>query len=225
MSDFLTEQLQKMLPSTIGACVSTSPPPFDCELPAAEEQATKSMQPGRRKEFAHGRLCAREALERLGEQVDAVPVGEHREPVWPEHIVGSISHCGDLAGAIVAHRFYFGGLGIDFEPRVPLHAETLSMICTPGETEWLDATAEDQRLMNAKLLFSAKESVYKCIWPSIRRFVDFSEITVEIEPGAGKFRAKPNHNGLPPGIFAELNGRFYLYKGWIMTIASLPPQG
>ena len=224
MSEFSADQFNDLLPASVGACISMTPPAPDCPLPAAEEIATRKMLPGRRREFAHGRECARQALQQLGEEVDAIPVGVQREPVWPAHIVGSISHCGNLAAAIVAQRFYFGGLGIDFEPRVPLHAETLSMICTPAEADWL-ATAEPQyRLLDAKLLFSAKESVYKCIWPVVQRFVDFPEVTLEIDRASSTFRARPNAADLPAPLFVELKGRFQVSNAWIVTIASLPPQ-
>ncbi len=43
----------------------------------------------RREEFAAGRACARRALQRLGVESGPLLVGENREPLWPEGVVGS----------------------------------------------------------------------------------------------------------------------------------------
>jgi hypothetical protein len=44
-----------------------------------------------------------------------IPIGKEKEPVWPEVIVGSISHCDTLMGAIVAKKSDHVSLGLDIE--------------------------------------------------------------------------------------------------------------
>ena len=66
-------------------------------------------------DFSTGRYCAIKALEQLGINNSIIPIGKDREPIWPEGIVGSISHCDSLTGAIVAKSSDHISLGLDIE--------------------------------------------------------------------------------------------------------------
>ena len=63
---------------------------------------TATFAPVRLAEFRHGRACARLALGRIGAGAHDIPVGASREPIWPTGVVGSISHAGTAAAAVVA---------------------------------------------------------------------------------------------------------------------------
>src|SRR5947207_7559339 len=69
----------------------------------------------RRREFAAGRACARLALERLGRSNGPVLRGSNREPVWPDGVVGSITHTAGYCAAAVTEASCVLGLGIDAE--------------------------------------------------------------------------------------------------------------
>ena len=170
----------------------------------------------------HGRTCARATLAALGFPDQAIPVGASREPVWPDGVVGSISHCGPVAAAAVAHRHAFAGLGIDLELAEPLDETELNMICRESERAWLQNT--DGSLPLAKLIFSAKESIYKCVWPEIGRFVDFQDIGIRIDIAANTFKAVEWAENLPAPIFDGVAGRFLIRDEWIITTACLPRQ-
>jgi enterobactin synthetase component D len=125
--------------------------------------------PQRRREFAAGRLCAARALRQLGA---SGPVGRDektREPLWPEGVAGSISHTRALAAAAVTRGPM---LGIDLEPQLSAGALRDVRTSAISDAEWALLGA-DPALATA--LFSAKESLFKCLWPSTRVFLDFPD--------------------------------------------------
>jgi len=142
----------------------------------------------RRREFTAGRLCAREALAKLGIHGFPLRVGAERVPVWPAGVTGSISHCKGYCGVAVARRSDFLGLGFDVERAEALEPELLARICTPRERARLAALpgAPDP----GKLTFCAKEGFYKCYFPLTREFLGFQDVEVEFEPGLRAFRAR-----------------------------------
>src|SRR5688572_26867326 len=58
----------------------------------------------RRMEFNAGRVCAHRALVRLGVKSCAILVGKKRQPLWPDNVVGSITHDGDHCVVVVGHK-------------------------------------------------------------------------------------------------------------------------
>jgi len=181
-----------------------------------------TMQPRRRSEFCNGRACARIALTALGLPDCVIPVGVNREPLWPDGTVGSISHCGPVAAAAVARSETISALGIDLEHAEPLDAGLLNMICLPAERSWLRTT--ENPLLIAKLIFSAKESIFKCIWPTVRRFVDFQDIGIHIDIDSGTFAPVNWADSLPDPVIRGIAGRYRLRDGWIMTTACIVHQ-
>ena len=139
----------------------------------------------RQAEFFFGRLAARLALSGLGARETSVPIGGAREPLWPPGYVGSITHCTGLAATAVARcGDRFSGIGIDMEwvagsgELDALH----SMVIDDAEWSCLQAAADvfpDDVL--ATIAFSAKESLYKAVFPSLGRFFDFRAARV-VEP-------------------------------------------
>lgn len=142
-------------------------PPLDAERAGLEGAA-----PARRLEFAAGRHCAREALRALGHAAVAVPRGEHRQPLWPPGITGSISHAGSYCGAVVARESTSAGLGFDVEEWGRMRPALWRRIATPAEREWLHARGDEGDRW-ATLLFSAKEAFYKAQYPRSAAFLGF----------------------------------------------------
>ncbi len=93
--------------------------------------------------------------------------------MWPEGIVGSISHDPCIAVAAAARERDFAALGIDVEPSEPLPPDLLDLIATPRERA---EVAENS--LEARLLFAAKEAVYKAVYPLDRTFLDFQDVEV-----------------------------------------------
>ena len=180
----LTKAIQELAPAGVAFALwgDGEPPP----LWPAELSAASSMSDKRRREFASGRYCAREALVRLGHEAVALPVGPGRAPVWPPGIIGSISHTDDIAIAAVARSSDLRSLGIDVESGDPLEPDLLKLVCREEELAAL-AAGDLQPGLGAKLIFSAKESVYKCLWPLTGTFLEFHAIGISIDPARQRF--------------------------------------
>ncbi|MBQ0986515.1 4'-phosphopantetheinyl transferase superfamily protein [Streptomyces sp. F63] len=193
----------------------------------AEEAAVRGRAPGRRREFAGGRYCAHRALERLGVPAGAVPAGERGAPRWPRGVVGSITHCRGYTAAAVARSGGIAALGIDAEPQLPLPPDVLEHIAGPGERARVRALlAERPGVCWDRLLFSAKESVYKAWFPAEGRFLGFRQARVSLGPAAGAFRVRieePGAHGRGRGALpAELAGRWACGRGVLVTAVAVP---
>ena len=156
-------------------------------LPGEAERVERAV-PARRAEFATGRACARRALARLGLPPRPIPTGQRGEPRWPHGVVGSITHCAGYRGAVLARTSQIATIGIDAEPNAPLPAGVLDSVSLPSERAWVARlSAAEPSVHWDRLLFCAKESVYKAWYPLAHRWLDFQDaaITVQAEPGAG----------------------------------------
>jgi 4'-phosphopantetheinyl transferase EntD len=140
------------------------------EIPAF----SSSVLPVRRASGA-ARMVARDMLARIGFDDCVLAKGPSGAPIWPPGVVGSLSHDSHIALAAVALRRDVMALGVDVEPAEPLPAEILHIIATPNERHRI---ADDP--FSGRLLFSAKEAVYKAICPLIDRFLDFHDVDVSI---------------------------------------------
>lgn len=213
-----------MLTSLFSAAVVTHEARYPAELPAllAEEaRDTHNMSERRLLEFRAGRHCARQALCALG--AGAVPVlrGADRAPVWPSGVTGSITHASGrdagFAGAAVARITDVRALGLDAELDVPLDDDLLPLVLTPRERAALEHAAPHERAWLGKLVFSAKESFYKCQYALTREFLEFGDVEVDVDPGSARFRATLLRaaGALAPGW--ALDGRFAREGGWLVT--------
>jgi 4'-phosphopantetheinyl transferase EntD len=191
---------------------------FAAPLAAGEIPSTTRMSPRRLREFSAGRGHARRALERLGLRSPEVTVGPGRAPVWPAGFVGSISHGGDLVLAAVAPSTRIDSIGVDIEPDVPLDPDLVHRVCRPEEVARLPASVALSRW--AKLIFSAKESVYKCVAPLTGVFLEFEDVEILFGAGDNRFRARghgPAAALISPctlaGAFAEAGG-YWVTAAW-----------
>jgi 4'-phosphopantetheinyl transferase EntD len=136
-----------------------------------ETAAVARAIPMRQAEFAAGRRAARNALAQLGHPACAIPVGDHRAPIWPEGMIGTITHDKDLALAAVLPRERTFGIGIDLTEAAPLPGETRHEILPHA----LEASLTD---LEARAGFSAKESLFKALFPHIGTYFGFDTACV-----------------------------------------------
>ena len=203
--------------------VRVDPPVPDVPRPESVQLGPRVSE-DRRREFETGRHCALEALARLGVRARSVPRGSSGEPLWPPSVVGSITHCRGLRAAAVAHRNHLHGIGIDAEPADPLPDEVLPSVAGPAELERLRSLcATVPAVAWDRLLFSAKESVYKTWYPLTGAWLGFHDVDVRLDP-AGRFTAH-----LPPaGITVAgerqtvLRGTWAAVDGFVLTAVTLP---
>jgi 4'-phosphopantetheinyl transferase EntD len=188
-----------------------------------EEEAVRAAVAGRRNEFISGRVCARAAMLKLGYAPVAVPRGPQREPIWPHGLVGSITHCPGYRAAAVARSDLYQGIGIDAEPHMALPDGIVDRVSMPEEKRWLGAQANTGVHWD-RVLFSAKESVYKAWFPVTKRWLGFDDAVLQIDPQAGSFSIlllvpSPILDGR--GL-SQLVGRFRVANGLVMTFAGIP---
>jgi 4'-phosphopantetheinyl transferase EntD len=149
-------------------------------LLAEEKQYAGKAVAKRIGEYAAGRLCARRALAQFGLVEFALRVGESREPVWPESMVGSITHTTGFCAAVAATKSNLLGVGMDTEIAGSVKPQLFQSICTPREIEWIRTLPCAQQTEAATLLFSAKEAFYKCQFPLVREHLGFQDATIEV---------------------------------------------
>jgi 4'-phosphopantetheinyl transferase EntD len=137
----------------------------------------------RRQQFTAGRKLARQAWQRLGIAPVALLSDAQRVPVWPPGIVGTITHTHGWCAAAVARESDIAGLGADVELASPLELALWERICRPEERAFLHTLPEPLPGLLAKAVFSAKESIYKALYPRVRVFLDFQSMHIALEPG------------------------------------------
>jgi 4'-phosphopantetheinyl transferase EntD len=186
----------------------------------AEEQATVlHAVPRRRREFATARACARSALAELGVPAASIPMGAHGEPCWPAGAIGSITHCNGYRACAVALADEYLAIGIDAEPHAPLPAGIEPVIARSDERRRLRVlSAQMPDLHWDRLLFSAKESIYKAWFPRARRTLGFEDASVVLDANGGTFTATLTVGDREhTGARAELHGRWLVRDGYILT--------
>lgn len=154
-----------------------------------EEDHIRSAGPSRRREFTTARWCAREALRQLGVTPGPLVPGNGGLPAWPPGTIGSLTHCIGYRAAVATTATYYRATGIDALPHTgPLCDSVLARISTVKERDRLRILEHDAPVVVwSRVLFSAKESVFKCWFPQTRTSLDMSAIDVRIDPD-GRFR-------------------------------------
>lgn len=215
MSQEGTGGLSELLPD--GASIAEQFGTLSGRLWEKEQEDLGCVAPKRQMEFAAGRTCAREALARLGVPACAILRGRGREPLWPEGVVGSITHCQGYCAAAVAYAGQIPSLGIDAEPDEPLPGGVLPMIARKEEVErLLKHRTESERNMD-RILFSAKESTYKAWYPLAQRWLNFDEVCIDIVPGSNSFNLELLGQAGSEVQPMRFTGRYLIRNGLILT--------
>jgi len=147
--------------------------------PLEVEIGNTFLSSSRRAEFFTGRSCAHEAMREAGYPNLPIFRDPDRAPIWPLTITGSITHGAGLAAAVVSkHRSNVLGLGIDIED---LSREIRTNIARHTMTDWeiekwTNSSAEMTR--EARIIFSIKESIYKCFFPIERIYLGFHDAEI-----------------------------------------------
>ncbi|SCF28955.1 4'-phosphopantetheinyl transferase EntD (siderophore biosynthesis) [Micromonospora viridifaciens] len=216
--------IEALLPPAAVTVEAFSDIPGEAPYPGEEDLVARAVE-GRRREFVTARRCAREALARLGYAPAAIRPGPKREPRWPAGVVGSITHCAGYRAAAVARDTALASLGIDAEPHGPLPDGVGEAVTVAGEPELLRRLSHAEPSVHwGRLLFSAKESVYKAWYPLTGRWLGFEEAELSIDPAARSFTARllvdgARTDGGPP--LTALHGRYLVADGLVVTAVSI----
>lgn len=194
---------------------------FQGPLLGVERDRAQRMAPGRRAQFTAGRHLARTVLGRIGADAGVLPIGVQGAPVWPDDVVGAITHCGDgLSGRVavaVASKSTHIALGLDVEADAPLEPAVRAMIIDEVENRVL---ADDPTLSDM-LFFSIKETIYKAVFPLSRRFLDFHDVRIDIDRETMGFVGRILPGDWPSSLPDSVSGRYRMSDGFIATGAEV----
>ncbi len=189
-------------------------PLFFAEIPSAEDTRTDYIQQykawlpsplvsanaSRQAEFITGRLCSAAALAVQGIEHHVVGSNTDRSPIWPGGVRGAISHKNHLAVAVASNNAQFVGVDLEVELSASRIARIKSKIIDQQEMAVLEA-ADIDFVAGFTLVFSAKETLYKAIYPFVKRYLGFSTskltgftddtLTLELRPDIAQFVPHP----------------------------------
>lgn len=216
--------IRALLPPWAVSAEAYGDPP-GARLHPAEEAVVARAVASRRREFTTVRHCASLALGELGVPYAPLLPGPRGAPGWPDGVVGSMTHCRGYRAAVVARARDAVALGVDAEPDEPLPGGLLEAVALPRERERVLALlARRPGPRWDRLLFSAKEAVYKAWFPLTGQLLDFDEAEVVFNPARHGFRAAL----LVPGPVVDgrevraFDGRWAAGRGLLVTAVAVP---
>lgn len=190
------------------------------EMPASIQRSVAKRQA----EFLAGRLCARAALLHLDGTCATPAIGEDRAPVWPAHIAGAITHSNGRAGAVVALKSVWQGLGIDLENLLSDERarRLVKEILTPGEQRRMAEGCDEDVALVVTLTFSIKESLFKALFPLVgqRFYFEHAEVLSWSKDGHVRLRLLTDlstewHHG------KEIEGQFAVHEGQLLSLVAI----
>lgn len=213
--------IQTLVPAS--ACAEMFSDAPESTMFSVEAAAVANAVAERRREFGTVRYCARRALMRIG--VPAVPVLPDGDgaPRWPGGVVGSMTHCAGYRAAAVARSIDLCGVGIDAEPHAAVPAAALDLVLRDEERARLLAlTVAYPDLHWDRIVFCAKEAVYKAWFPLTRLWIDFTDVSMTVHPD-GTFRARLRVLGTRvSGVDLDaFSGRWMVGRGLVVAATSV----
>ncbi|MFB6844426.1 4'-phosphopantetheinyl transferase [Streptomyces sp. NPDC056373] len=196
----------------------------DAWLFPEEETALGEVGGARRREYTTVRHCARRALGGLGFAPAPLPPGAGGAPRWPDGVVGSMTHCAGYRAAVAARRSDVRTLGIDAEPHAPLPEGVLEFIALPEELARVGRLARRFPEVHwDRLLFCAKEAVYKAWFPATHVWLGFDGAVISPESD-GTFHARvlASVPAQQSSAEREFAGRWLVRDGLVLACALSP---
>lgn len=137
--------------------------------------------PKRQAEYLFGRVAARRALAEIGRPDAQIGTGPQREPLWPGGALGAITHTDTWAAATAVKSGHCRGVGIDIEAALKPEsiASTEQYAVSAGERDVLRREAALAYPLALAIAFSAKESIYKALFPTVGRYFGFEAVRID----------------------------------------------
>lgn len=146
----------------------------------AEAAALPTRQPAARRASGTARALARHLLMHDGIPDAVIGRSGTGAPLWPQGVVGSLAHDDQMAVAAIARAADVLSVGIDVEPAEPLPDEIAALVFNGG-----DGIGGIEAGLAARVLFSAKEAVYKAAHPLDGEILGYEHIRVDLARGQG----------------------------------------
>ena len=145
-----------------------------------------------------------------------------RSPAWPKGIVGSISHSNMWAGAAIAPSTLLRGVGIDFETVGRVDKEVAAIIANPYD---LMACPNLTQSEFWTLLVSAKESLFKSLFPIHQKFFYFDAAflsDIDYKNGTFQISLTPNYSELAVNGVGVFFGKFKFHQNQCLSVIEIP---
>lgn len=215
------DALEALFPRSVVTVSADAAELWDEPLHPGEADLIANAVASRRREFAAGRACAREALTRLGHAAVPLLRTPLRAPAWPGGTTGSITHCDAYCAAAAAHTREHRALGIDAERTGRVTARILERVTNETERNPPSGSNSDPAMPDWRtLVWCSKESALKCLATATGRMPTPREIAIELEPNA--FRARLVSPALRALGVSELRGRTAVRGSLVLAGVTLP---
>lgn len=172
---------------------------LQCSLLPEEESVVAKAVEKRRREFTAGRTLARETLTVLNLPPAAIPQAPSRAPIWPDAVVGALTHTDHHVACAMAAKGDCHSVGIDMEKIGRVQSSLWGHLFQSAESERLRRYHPEEQARMATALFCAKEAYFKFQFPLTGTWLGFHDATVEIIHDS-TFRITPR-----PGTAASLH--------------------
>jgi len=189
--------------------------PVLATLRPSEALLATKLRGFRRRSFVAGRATLAEALRRAGLPGGAILSDEHGAPMLPPGVAASLSHKNSLAVALVSEDCG-QSLGVDLESLGPPRPLIARRVLREEERARYEALPEAERWPYLRRSFSAKESIYKALAPTLRRYIGFDEAAI-----------RPQADGslgielaLSCGASFRMTGRWLERDEWLVTVVT-----
>ncbi|MEP6883769.1 MAG: 4'-phosphopantetheinyl transferase superfamily protein [Gammaproteobacteria bacterium] len=225
---------RRLLPSYVIAVETMDSAELGALLPA-EAACLGNSAPKRMREFAAGRVCARRALAQIGVEDFPIIAAQDRQPIWPESVVGSITHTDGYCAAAVADRARCLGIGIDSELIEGGILRLAHRICVPAELHWLETLPAAQRPSAVTMIFCSKEAFYKFQYPIVAEKLGFGDLRIAIADwrpvgnGGDERRAVFSIHPTRPLMVTQhaalpIRGRYLFHGQFVSSVVCLPAR-
>lgn len=138
---------------------------FGIKFPSRIQKSSRKRQA----EYFAGRFAAFIVLKSLGVHKKSIKIDENFAPIWEDNIKGSISHNRSIALCLISLEPEHQYLGIDIEEVVDHQTYQQiehKIIFTRTEYEIVKTSTQPEKAFT--IIFSAKESLFKSIYPFIK---------------------------------------------------------
>ncbi len=191
-----------------------------------EERLIKKAVKKRQQEFRAGRHAARAAIKKLMShdafaERQPILIGASREPIFPSAISGSISHTDSLCFAACALKSQVASIGIDIENNQPIEPRLFPVVYTQSEQIRLMETDN----LPTILIFSIKESLFKCLFPFVKVYFDFLDAEIHLQAeteNRGQFQIEligNNHSDLQSALpNLEFHGHYWFSEQHVFSL-------
>jgi len=172
------------------------------------------------------RAVAAQLLRAYGVGDTTVPIGADRAPQWPLGFVGSITHTARFAGVAVVPRSMARSVGIDVECELVLGQDQLVRKYCLTDQEFETLHGGDSSLSATQisaLCFSAKEAVFKCLYPLVKHYFDFTCVRImKIDEATNHLSIKVLDEAIARCVGGtELTGSYRFTQGHVFTAVRL----